>query len=219
MKPLRTFVSIVTAVLVVASMPASVTARSPRMQAIRELPVAVQSERAAQLQQYVTRTGALGTYWDTASDQIVVVTPASGTSSFKTTDLDSLGLDLRVETRDIQPEVVDEIESQLRDWKWDPSARGTAFLSYFDAKKGKVVIASDAAPTAFQYFQGRFPGQVEFMQAGLELQSRKNDTAPHWGGAELDYGSNVPQCTSAFAVRRGSERTMLTAKHCFPLFQ
>ena len=97
MKPLRTFVSIVTAVLVVASMPASVTARSPRMQAIRELPVAVQSERAAQLQQYVTRTGALGTYWDTASDQIVVVTPASGTSSFKTTDLDSLGLDLRLE--------------------------------------------------------------------------------------------------------------------------
>jgi hypothetical protein len=99
-----------------------------------------------------------------------------------------------------------------------PNRKGIAFLSYFDAQTGKVVIASDDAPARFQYFQDHFPGKIDFIQAGLQLQTRKVDTAPHWGGAELDSGLNEPRCTSGFAVRRGSEKTMLTAKHCYPLF-
>jgi hypothetical protein len=214
MRLLRTFVSVVVALLIAASLPAVATAHSSRMDAIRQLPIAVQAERSAQLEEAATQAGALGTYWDQAADQIVVVTPASGNSSFKASDVDQLGLNIRVETRDIEQKDIVAIEDLLEGWKWDTSATNVNFVSLFDARKGKVVIASESNPAYFQYFQDHFPGEVEFVRGHLDLQSRLNDSPAHWGGAQLNLNGSK-QCSSGFSVRKSGTAYMMTAQHCY----
>jgi hypothetical protein len=164
----------------------------------------------------IKKTGALGTYLGD-NGAVVVVVPESGSSEFTTADARSLGIDVTIETRPIEPEDVQEINMVAQKRAWSTRASEIHIAGFFDAKRGKVVLASDSAQDILGYFLDAFPGKVFIDQEPVVLQSRIEDYSSHWGGAEM-AGPDAPRgtCTSGFSVltATGNAR-MVTAAHCF----
>lgn len=210
MKLLRRF--IVIAGLVVAVTPLSASAESDAADvrdAAKELAV-------AQLEATADSRGALGLYFDEAAREFVVVLPEAAAGRFKTADVASLGLAVRVETRKIDRETVETIEDEVVALRPDiPLQFGYSVA--FNPESGLVEIASDAPRGHFSAIEKRFPGLTTFRTETFETAAGtwSSDTPPHWGGAYLNGNLS---CTSGFVVRNQSTGTryMVTAGHCNP---
>jgi hypothetical protein len=161
--------------------------------------------------------GALGTYRDKSTQEIVAVVPASGISWFTKEGAASLGIDapVRVVTANIDQPTIDAIQARLRDLR--PVVPNTySYGSYFDPEKGAVLIGSDAPQSAFSSVMADYRGQVVYEHTSPSLQSRIDDYAPHWGGSWLQDAAGE-HCTAGYSVYLGSYHGIVTAAHCFPL--
>ncbi len=158
----------------------------------------------------VTSKGALGIYWDEEASRLVVVVPSSGDSSFAASDASRLGVQVVVETRDIDLATIDRITDALIALR--PSLAGFAYGFGFDPVTGMVVLRSEAPETAFALIQRAFPGKISFHLGKFELTSQSNDAQPHSGGA---YLNGQKYCTSGFTLEdNNNHRWMVTAGHC-----
>ena len=180
-----------------------------------ESKAAMREANGLKLQEMAEAEGALGVYVDEATDEYVVVVPAAGQSRFVASDSASLGVPVRVETRDIDAATTDRIGETLE--AMAPDLAGHAFGFGFDPKSGKVILRSDAPESAFAAVLKTFPGKIIFREAKFEQTSMANDGQPHWGGAKVAVTGGGNVCTSGFAIRFNASggRYMITAGHCF----
>lgn len=171
-----------------------------------------------QLQQLLSRTGALGSYL-TDDAKTVVVVPASGSSSFSARDAEQLGIQVLVETRDIELAEIAAIDSLVREVPWRPGPETMYPIALFDPSLGQVEIFSDAPAVLFSEIIEQFPGKIRTV-GSVRLTSKLGDYEPHYGGSRIIH-NNLPWgdesgCTSGFAVRTaGGNPRMVTAGHCF----
>lgn len=201
------------------SVPASANPE-PSSPPIQDDGEALQREAAAaNLQSMIEAKGALGVYTDQITNEVVVVVPASGSSTFSATEAASLGFQVRVETRNTDRNTINRILGELSDRSWHPDASRQTFGAFFDPRLGMVVIEGEGLEEVFQAIKAAFPGQILYRQAKAERLSRQSDTVPHWGGAALtENANNTPDCTSGFTLKNtAGTRWMVTAGHCYAL--
>jgi len=175
-------------------------------------------ELSAAFEDLLDQSGALGYYLDGGGD-IIVVVPASGSSSLTMMDASRLGINLTIETRDIERTDLDEIFARVIASDWRPQMRGAyPPLPVFFAERGVVRIYTDAPASEFQDLLSKFAGKIDFVGRPIVKLSRTDDVEAHWGGARLVSPSTPSShyCTSGFAVRNEFQKQrMLTAGHCW----
>ncbi len=170
--------------------------------------------------------GAVGTYFDRATGELVALLPKSSGGAVSAADASSLvanassaGLPARVELATVDKATIDNIQAALASLR--PSiSPAYAYASYFDSSQQKVVLQSNAPASLFASVTAKFGDRIEYV-SGFTLASRHSDAPPHWGGAVVvgpAYGrpGYINGCTTGFAVTRGGLNYMLTAGHCFP---
>ena len=169
--------------------------------------------------------GAVGTYVDGATGELVALLPPSSGGGLNAADASSLlatassaGLRSRVEPATIDRPTIDSIQATLASLR--PSIPQTyTYASYFDPSQQKVVLQSNAPASSFATVIAEFGDRLEYV-SGFTLASRHSDSSPHWGGA-LIVGPALGQpgylngCTTGFAVTYNRVGYMLTAGHCF----
>lgn len=171
------------------------------------------------LSQLIKAQGALDSYVDDAGT-VVVVVPSSGSSSFSVADAAALGLGVRIETQDLEPQELAHIIDVAKDRSWHPDAGRYSMGIYFDARMGKILIEGNAPAEIFRPLEDQFPNLIDHRFLDLHRTSRYADYQPHWGGAWMKrQGSPNPvDCTSGFSVLSSlSNQRMVTAAHCFTL--
>jgi hypothetical protein len=161
--------------------------------------------RLSQLADIVERTGALGV--DRTEDgSVVVVVPASGSSTFSSSQAKAVGLDVEVRNADIELSDIAEIRA---------FANENFASSFFSPALGKVVVGT-ADKALGDLFGERYGAKVIVLSGLGEFASRTADYNDHWGGAWM-HGDNGVSCTSGFSVLNASgQQRMVTAGHCFP---
>lgn len=164
------------------------------------------------LQALAESKGALGVFLDKSTGEYVVVVPSSGKSTFVASDSSKLSIQVRVETRDIDPATIDRIGDALEAIR--PTIKQYSYGFGFDPESGTIVLSSEAPASEFASIEKEFPGKISFRPGVFELASRSNDTEPYSGGAYLN-GDML--CTSGFAIDfNAGGRYMVTAGHCNP---
>ena len=191
------------------------TAASP---AARETAISAWDDAAA-------ANGAIGTYYDESTGELVALLPASHGSSVAAADASSLvakassaGLAARVEPATIDKATIDGIQSALLALRFSiPLAYNYAF--YFDPSKQKVVLQSNAPAESFASVTSKYGDHVQYSGTGVVTLSRMSDGPPHYGGADVvgpDEGTLARTgCTTGFSVIHNGATYMLTAGHCF----
>lgn len=188
----------------------------------------IEEQRMAQLERLVVAGRALGTYRRDGGELVVVV-PSSGTSTFRASDARALGLDVRIETADIELEDIEEIREIVLARAWHPDADDHQAGVAFVPEIGKVRLYSNAPEYVYAYFEDQFPGKTVFEHTTITVASRLNDVEAHWGGACITVhgftpppctyppSNNEPWCTSGFSVitTDTAKHRMVTAGHCF----
>jgi hypothetical protein len=161
--------------------------------------------------------GALGTYFDAATSQFVVVVPNSGRGSTLTSaDVTVPGVTTRIERRAITQAAIDAVGDRIERRAFHPDAAKYAYGFYYDLRRGVLVVETNAPAAVMASATQSFPGKVDYRRGATERDSRQNDPPPHWGGASITSGGAV--CSSGFVVRNGAgTRFMVTAAHCFGL--
>jgi len=182
--------------------------------ATRESQAAIREASGVKLTALAESKGALGLYMDEGTGEYVVVIPAAAQSSFAVSDSVSLGLPVRVETRNIDAATLDRMSSALE--ALAPKLGRQAFGFGFDPESGNVVLKSEAPESAFAAIETTFPGRIVFRAARFEQTSMDNDGQPHWGGAKVAVTGGGNVCTSGFAIHfNNGGNFMITAGHCF----
>jgi hypothetical protein len=151
----------------------------------------------------VDSTGGLGV--DRTSDGgVVVVVPASGSSSFTSSKARALGIDVSVRRSPIEGSEVAAIKA---------FATQLQVSAFFDVTLGKVVVATDSQAAASS-LASRFPGKIHVLNGTGRFASRDADFNDHWGGAKMRNSTTT--CTSGFSVLNANgDQRMVTAGHCF----
>lgn len=173
-------------------------------------------ERAAtRLSQVAEARNALGSYYDAATRQFVLVNPSAGGSSATLADVKAIGFPGRIESRNLTKQAVEGVNKEFEQRTFHPGAANYTYASYLDVARGVVVLDTDAPRDVVAPVLNKFPGAVEYRESTVQRDSRRNDSTPHWGGASITSGGAT--CSSGFAVQNGSgTRFMVTAAHCFP---
>jgi hypothetical protein len=169
-------------------------------------------EAALQLEQRAQAAGALGIYFDAATDQYVVALPPSAKGFLSPGDVADLGLPVAVQTRPIERKTVSALLDELEGMK---SMVGGDYGFGFDPKSGRVIVQAEADEKAFAQVERQFPDTVDFHRGEWHLTADwSNDQEAHWGGAWLQGGGWA--CTSGFPIEDYSGHSyMVTAGHCF----
>ena len=173
-------------------------------------PIALEAA-AAQLEQSVQQTGALGQFRDKRTNQLVVAVPASGTSTFSASMANPL-LNVRIESRAIDVATISAIYRRIDDIAAGGGFDGYGYMAWFSPDKGRVILGTNA-PAATQVVHD-YPNTVEVTPGTPRLLSRAYDVSPHYGGAIM-LPEGMTHCTSGFSVTNsnGYDR-MVTAAHC-----
>lgn len=134
--------------------------------------------------------------------------PEAAAGRFSATKARGLGLDGRVETRNVDKRTVDRVTEALAPLK--PSLAGFGYTIEFNPET-LVHVVTDAPSGSFAAVDEAFPGRISITRGTLEhtAGSWTDDQSPHWGGAYLD---GALLCTSGFAIKNASgTRWMVTA--------
>jgi hypothetical protein len=169
--------------------------------------------------------GAVGTYFDDATGELVALLPASSGGSVSAADSASVradasavGLLARVELATIDKGTIDAIQTALLALRPSiPLTYGYAF--YFDPRRQKVVLETEAPASAFASVSAKYGNYLQYDGGGFVTLSRQADYAPHFGGSDI-FGPNQEGpgnngCTTGFSVLYHGTPYMLTAGHCF----
>jgi hypothetical protein len=176
-------------------------------------PDAAAAARASRLAQ---NASALGSYYDQATgQQVVVVGPGSRLSQSQLAQ--AVGAPARIERRSISNATVDAIRNQVAERGFSPAAKQYSYASFLDLTTGKVVLETAAPASVTDPLVRQFPGAIERRSAPVrDMFDRRNDIPPFWGGSSIKSGGFV--CTSGFAVSKPTgQRFLTTAGHCFPV--
>ena len=176
--------------------------------------VAPDAAAAARASKIAKQTSALGSYYDSASGEQVVVAGAGSRLSESKVD-QAVGARARLERRSISRATVEAIRDQVAKREFSPSAKQYSYASYLDLKTGKVVLETDAPESVTDPLTDEFPRAIERRdQTVRDMWDRRNDVPSFWGGSSIKSGGGV--CTSGFAVQKPSgQRFLTTAAHCF----
>lgn len=157
-------------------------------------------------------TGALGTYIDSATGDIVSVFPKGA----QIAALRSVaGVTARFKTASVDEATIETISAELEALQPLVAKQGFSYGFGFDPESGVIQVDSEAPESAFAAVTGRYPGLIRYRKATFEPTSWDNDSPPHWGGAWIQ--SNARSCTSGWAMEdNNNHRWMVTAGHCFP---
>ena len=158
----------------------------------------------------------LGMYFDEKTAEYVVVVPSSGDVP-TAESYSGFGLPVRVETMDLTPKRLREIEADV----WDvieqqARSEGHQFGGYFDAETGKLALHGSAPRSVVAELLDKYPGRVSYEQVEpSSRQGRHNDASPHSGGARIFNIDASAACTSGFTVERSDgTKKITTAGHC-----
>jgi hypothetical protein len=157
---------------------------------------------------------ALGSYYDSARGELVVVAGAGSGLSESKVDR-AVGAPARLERQDISKATVDAVRDQVAEREFSPSAKQYSYASYLDLKSGKVVLQTDAPESVTDPLTEEFPDAIERRdQTVRDMWDRRNDVPAFWGGSSIKSGGGV--CTSGFTVQKPwGARFLTTASHCF----
>lgn len=161
--------------------------------------------------------GALGAYYDPATDQHVLVAPRSGPGSEITeAHLRELGVNGRLARSNLTRAIVDGFQASVAQQARADSGRNS-FSSYLDLRREIMVLETDAPDNVVGSLTSNFPGRIEVRRTSVnDAFSRTDDIAPFWGGAGIT--SAGPICSAGFPVTSAwGSRFMVTAGHCFAL--
>ena len=187
--------------------------RSAAGSATPQVPALTTETALVRLTEAIQSTGALAYYRDPTTDQIVVVVPRSGSSSFKAAMADPM-LNVEIQQRDIEPSDVAAIKKRVVELASDDAGYG--FAAIFDPSTGKVRVKTNAPSEELSQLERDYPGQVTYdFGKPPVLDSRYTDVGYHWGGAQMMNYVQGEYCTSGFGVlnSNGYDR-MVTAAHC-----
>ncbi|HUR16459.1 MAG TPA: hypothetical protein VMZ33_04195 [Candidatus Limnocylindrales bacterium] len=194
--------------VVIIIAPASVAARDQ----IEPNDEGAPDDRLRDLSASVEATGALGMYRDRRTDEMVVVVPESGSSTFDAR-LHDPSIRIRVETQPLERSSIAAIKDRALSVATTPDAVPGGFSAFFDPRRGKVVVISSAPRDTFADLLADHPNLVEYQFGRPTLHSRWSDSEPHWGGATMEFSAST--CTSGFAVNNWNMNPrMVTAAHC-----
>jgi hypothetical protein len=158
---------------------------------------------------------ALGSYYDAARKEQVVVTSAGSKLTEASVDR-AVGAKARVERRAIAKATVDTIQDRVSKRAWSPAAKNYNYASWLDLKTGKMVLKTNAPASVTAPLTNDYPGVIDRQVDTIrDSFSRFADVPPFWGGSSIKSGGSV--CTSGFVVQKGGQRYLTTAGHCFPL--
>jgi hypothetical protein len=212
------------AVVLLGLLPASVSGGALRPSSITidvsaEAPIVTDDYEAAMeaLDKLIIETGALGTYLD-EDGTVVVVVPSSRSSAFSRFDGARLGVDVAIESRNIELAEIHAIKDYIESGKAVVAGKDYSFGAPFDARIGKVRLVTNAPKSAFRELFRQFPGKILYDFRKNLSRTRHWDVEPHWGGTQMHViGSSYSfNCTAAFAVVTSALKDrMLTAAHCF----
>jgi hypothetical protein len=176
--------------------------------------VAPDAAAAARASRIAKKSSALGSYYDAASGEQVVVAGAGSSLSESVVDR-VVGAPARLERRRISKSTVDAIKDEVAEREFSPSAEKYSYASYLDLETGKVVLKTDAPESVTDPLTEEFPGAiVRRDEAVRDMFDRRNDVPAFWGGSSIKSGGGV--CTSGFTVQKPwGERFLTTAAHCF----
>lgn len=216
----RTPIMVATVLLMVAAAAPSAQAVDPGVGpdaggpgAVNVVPMDATTASEAKLAKVADSVGALGTYYDSPTNEYVVVLPPSRGAVLGGDAFNGIGLSVRMVLGGMEQTDVDAITKILVDRDFDPRASSVTFGTYFDARSGKVVIGTDAPSAMFSSILAQYPGKVVIKTGTGGRQSRNDDFAPHWGGAIIN--SSTGGCTSGYtAMESNGTKVMVTAAHC-----
>jgi hypothetical protein len=167
--------------------------------------------------------GGLGAYRDQATGEVVMVMPKALTSKVTTADIASVGASVKVRPSTLDGASIAAMEAEVEHLQV-ALVGDQAIVSGYDIRSDLFRITSDAPESLFADFEAKYPGRVAFAKGGFRFASnnRDNDSAPHWGGAQLDYreynnptGVLIKNCTAGYPVKVGTTTYMVTAGHCY----
>ena len=170
---------------------------------------------AARASKVATANRALGSYYDAARKEQVVVTSAGSKLTEATVDR-AVGAKARVERRGIAKATVDTIQDRVSKRAWSPAAKHYNYASWLDLKTGKMVLKTNAPASVTAPLTKDYPGVIDRQVDTIrDTFSRFADIPPFWGGSSIKSGGSL--CSSGFVVQKGGQRFLTTAGHCFPL--
>lgn len=159
---------------------------------------------------------ALGSYYDAARNQHVIVAPA-GSRMDEAEASREVGAPTRVEERNITKGEVERFQSTVAGRAFHGEAKNYSYASYFNVTTGKLVLSTDAPESVTGGLRSEFADDIEVQAGGVsEDATRRADTAPFWGGSSVK--SNGWTCTTGFDVKKSTgTRYLVTAGHCYSL--
>lgn len=165
-----------------------------------------------------TAAGALGFYTD-GSGTFVVVVPTAIANDFPLGDTNSLGIPVRMESRNVTMADITKGEHEFAAIAADPQLRNASFVGHFSLEEGKLDVSGTASPATLQALLGRVSIPTIYTQhPSVGRSSRHSDTKPFFGGAETQLHLSPFDCTTGFTVKNAiGSRYMATAGHCFLL--
>ena len=170
---------------------------------------------AARASKVAKANNALGSYYDAARKEQVVVTSAGSKLTEASVDR-AVGAKARVERRGIAKATVDTIQDRVSKRAWSPAAKHYNYASWLDLKTGKMVLKTNAPASVTAPLTKDYPGVIDRQVDTIrDTFSRFADIPPFWGGSSIKSGGSL--CSSGFVVQKGGQRFLTTAGHCFPL--
>jgi hypothetical protein len=169
------------------------------------------------LEKTARANGAIGFYTDAAGDFVVVV-PSRIANTFALPSALHVGLDVRVESKDIQANEIVAAKARLDAIGSDATTGVGSLQFWFDPERGKVVAEGSADSETVARLLGPSRRFVAYSKKARPVRfSRHGDTAPFWGGAETQrVGLSGFQCTTGFTVKKPTGfQYLVTAGHCF----
>jgi hypothetical protein len=172
-------------------------------------------EATARLQDDAVAAGALDTYFDGKTGELVIVGGSGSRQALEAASRAHDALRVRIETTNVSRTDLDAITSRLVTLRSAKHLDGESYRFGFDGKTGKVQLLATAPRSAFADLLDAFPDLLEYRPGGPFIRaSRSNDLEPHWGGSEISDGE--VNCASGYTVKKTSTglNYQVSAGHC-----
>ncbi|MDX6398962.1 MAG: hypothetical protein QOJ43_2370 [Gaiellaceae bacterium] len=169
---------------------------------------------AARASRLATANHALGSYYDAARNEQVVVASAGSKLTEASVDR-AVGADARLVRRNITSATVDTIQERVSKRAWSPQARNYNYASWLDLKTGRIVLKTNAPASVTAPLTKDYPSLIDQQADTIrDSFSRQADVPSFWGGSSIKSGGAV--CSSGFVVQKPTgQRFLTTAGHCF----
>src|SRR5215213_7261758 len=177
-------------------------AQAPKAKSVAPTgPAAVAPDAAAaRASRLATANHALGSYYDAARKEQVVVSGPGSKLTEATVDR-AVGAKARLVRRSITKATVDTIQDRVSKRAWSPAAKNYNYASWLDLKTGKMVLKTNAPASVTAPLIKGYPVVIDQQADTIrDSFSRRADVPSFWGGSSIKSGGSV--CTPRFVVQR-----------------